>query len=118
MARGLTSGKAPEKVYVARSSGVIQIKDQVYRYIANRTRVHPGHPILGVIPERFREIPADVDVIDARPTEARAPRLVREAPLETLAASVPDVEVETDGTLSDPIEGDPEGEPSAEVEEA
>ena len=60
--------------YVARSSGVIKIRGELYRYAAGRTRVRAGHPLLEVLPDRFEPLDMTYDTIEqatAAPGEKR-----------------------------------------------
>ena len=52
-------------VYVARSSGVIKIDGETYRYNAGQTRVRVGHPLLRVIPDKFAPMKVDYEVEQA-----------------------------------------------------
>ena len=113
--------KPDDAIYVARATGVVRIGDTEYRYISGKTRVRSGHPLLGVFPGKFRAEPPDTEKIAAIPSiESRRRSLRAAPPAERLSPALPldGVEVPADVTFSDPIEGDPDGEPSHAIEEA
>lgn len=56
----------PEPViFIARSSGVIKIAGEIYRYASGRTRVRAGHPLLKALPDRFEPLTLDYDLEQA-----------------------------------------------------
>ena len=53
------------EIYVARSTGVIRIKGESFTYIAGRTRVRAGHPLLKALPDKFQPLSLDYDLEQA-----------------------------------------------------
>ena len=53
------------ELYVARSSGVIKVKGETITYLAGRTRVRAGHPLLKARPDAFVPLEANYDVEQA-----------------------------------------------------
>ena len=65
---GRSSKPDPEAdIYVATASGVVKLKGQVYRYIAGRTKVRAGHPLLRAMPDRFAPLTVDYETVNRGP---------------------------------------------------
>ena len=59
------------EVYVARSTGVVKIDGLIHRYIAGRTRIRAGHPLLRALPDAFMPMELDYEVEQATAGEKR-----------------------------------------------
>ena len=57
--------KAEPTVYVARSSGVVNINGVIHRYVQGQTRVRAGHPLLDARPDKFVPLKIDYDIEQA-----------------------------------------------------
>ena len=53
------------EIYVARSTGIIRVKGELYTYIAGRTRLRAGHPLLKALPDKFEPLSLDYDLEQA-----------------------------------------------------
>jgi hypothetical protein len=60
-----TKAPAEPTVYVARSSGVVNIDGQIHRYVQGQTRVRAGHPLLKARPDKFVPLQLDYEVEQA-----------------------------------------------------
>lgn len=52
-------------IFVARTSGVVKIKGKQHTFIAGRTRIRDGHPLLKAAPDHFIPMQLDYDVEQA-----------------------------------------------------
>ena len=58
-------------IYVARSSGVVNIDGELHHYYAGTTRVRAGHPLLDAAPGKFEPMRVHYELEDATKTPGR-----------------------------------------------
>lgn len=103
--------KADAEIYVARATGIERVGDTEYHYIAGKTRLRAGHPLLKARPEKFKAEALDTETVYALPS-VEAPRRVAppppEDPVVAAAADVAEiaVRIESDeaGEAKNPVQ--------------